>query len=119
MALKHFVPCSYFTLISIEKISKSIETDFSSDGKLTIGVNDEKGHLNGSLELGTRKIHCIITKVPPLGTLDEKASLEMWTSKTYLMLSVSYETTHRSILFPKIYNFSVIFINCNEVVRMS
>lgn len=81
LASKYFtyIVVRYFTLISIEKISKSIETDFSSDGKLTIGVNDEKGHLNGSLELGIRKIHFIITKVPPLGTLDEKADSEMWT----------------------------------------
>ncbi|GAB2219286.1 hypothetical protein Droror1_Dr00006921 [Drosera rotundifolia] len=81
LASKYFtyIDVCYFTLISIEKISKSIETDFSSDGKLTIGVNDEKGHLNRSLELGIRKIHFIITKVPPLGTLDEKADLEMWT----------------------------------------
>ncbi|GAB2291653.1 hypothetical protein Dimus_025909 [Dionaea muscipula] len=88
-----YVDVRYFTLISIEKTAKTLENNFSSDDKSSIGVDDGKCHSRGSLELAIRKMHFIIMKVPPLDTVDEKDDLEMWTGTGFLSKEVGNEDT--------------------------
>ncbi|GAB4853012.1 hypothetical protein Ancab_017201 [Ancistrocladus abbreviatus] len=86
LASKYFkyIDVRYFTFISIEKITKTLGTNNSSGDKSIEVDNDDKSHSRESTELSTRKIHFILSQIPPLVTLGEKAEFELWSGPEFL-----------------------------------
>ncbi|KAF5443703.1 hypothetical protein F2P56_036238 [Juglans regia] len=70
-----YIDVRYFTYISLEKISRTLESKEISD------VNEDsidESHSRSSMEVFLQNIHYIISRVPHMEGLDEKSDYEMW-----------------------------------------
>uniref|UniRef100_A0A803LGS8 CCAAT-binding factor domain-containing protein n=1 Tax=Chenopodium quinoa TaxID=63459 RepID=A0A803LGS8_CHEQI len=76
LASKYFkyVDVRYFTYITVEKLCKTLESNSSSGGKAGIKDKDDS---KASLECSIKKIHFILSHIPPLGNVDESNAIEM------------------------------------------
>ncbi|XP_021853878.1 protein NUCLEOLAR COMPLEX ASSOCIATED 4 [Spinacia oleracea] len=72
-----YIDVRYFTFITVEKLCKSLESDNSSGDNVVIKGGDDS---KASLECSIKKIHFILSNIPPLGNVDEKAAIEMWSA---------------------------------------
>ncbi|XP_021753241.1 nucleolar complex protein 4 homolog B-like isoform X2 [Chenopodium quinoa] len=82
LASKYFkyVDVRYFTFITVEKLCKTLESNNSSGDKAGIKDKDDS---KASLECSIKKIHFILSHIPPLGNVAENDAIEMW-SKGFL-----------------------------------
>ncbi|XWS68352.1 hypothetical protein CRYUN_Cryun04dG0082700 [Craigia yunnanensis] len=80
LASKYFkyIDIGYFTFISMEKLAKTLDVKDIPDDK-TVGGDGESGSQSReSMELSIRKIHYIISHIPPLEGIDGNFEYEMW-----------------------------------------
>lgn len=73
-----YIDVRYFTYISLEKITKTLEAKDISDNRTASADEDSKSHSKASIELSIHKIHHILAHIPPLEVLEEKSDYEMW-----------------------------------------
>ncbi|MBA0727431.1 hypothetical protein Golax_000419 [Gossypium laxum] len=80
LALKYFkyIDVRYFTFISLEKLSKALDTKDTAGDETAGGDGDSGSQSRESMELSIRKIHYIISHIPPLEGNDGKSEYEMW-----------------------------------------
>ncbi|KAA3452195.1 nucleolar complex protein 4-like protein [Gossypium australe] len=80
LALKYFkyIDVRYFTFISLEKFAQALDTKDTTDDKTAGGDGDSGSQSRESMELSIRKIHYIISHIPPLEGNDGKSEYEMW-----------------------------------------
>ncbi|XP_077219879.1 CCAAT-binding factor isoform X2 [Tasmannia lanceolata] len=73
-----YIDIRYFTYVCLEKFSRSLETeDITENGDAS--YQDDGDHISGSsVEVAIRKIHDILSRVPPLEGQDAKSDNEMW-----------------------------------------
>ncbi|KAF8020707.1 hypothetical protein BT93_G1210 [Corymbia citriodora subsp. variegata] len=67
----------YFTYITLEKLSRNLETKDMRDDR-SFADGEDGMDLKGSIRHSISVIHYIISHVPPLNSLDEKSDCEMW-----------------------------------------
>ncbi|KMT01562.1 hypothetical protein BVRB_9g215620 [Beta vulgaris subsp. vulgaris] len=72
-----YIDVRYFTFITVEKLCKTLESNNSSGDKSVIEEGDDS---KASLECSIRKIHFILSRIPPLGNVDKDAAIEMWSA---------------------------------------
>ncbi|KAK8656485.1 hypothetical protein V6N13_098434 [Hibiscus sabdariffa] len=87
-----YIDVRYFTLISMEKLAKTLDTTdipgtfsqsiFQND-KTVGGDGESGGRSRESIELSIHKIHYIISHVPPLEGNDGKSEYEMWSGSGF------------------------------------
>ncbi|KAL2928392.1 Nucleolar complex protein 4-like protein B [Bienertia sinuspersici] len=70
-----YIDVRYFTFIAVEKLCKTLESNNNSGDEVVIKEGDDS---KASLECSIKKIHFILSHIPPLGNLDENAAIEMW-----------------------------------------
>ncbi|KAL2927841.1 Nucleolar complex protein 4-like protein B [Bienertia sinuspersici] len=70
-----YIDVRYFTFIAVEKLCKTLESNNNSGDEVVIEEGDDS---KASLECSIKKIHFILSHIPPLGNLDENAAIEMW-----------------------------------------
>ncbi|XP_012464900.1 protein NUCLEOLAR COMPLEX ASSOCIATED 4 [Gossypium raimondii] len=80
LALKYFkyIDVRYFTFISLEKLSKALDTKDTAGDETAGGDGDSRSQSRESMELSICKIHYIISHIPPLEGNDGKSEYEMW-----------------------------------------
>ncbi|KAL5789034.1 hypothetical protein ACOSP7_005983 [Xanthoceras sorbifolium] len=103
LASKYFkyIDVRYFTYISLEKLSTTLEAkDVSGDKTISANGNDESNP-RASIELCIHKIHQIISNIPSQEGNNEKPEHEMWSgsgfsSKDGSELSKAQDKKHKS-----------------------
>ncbi|KAE8698519.1 Nucleolar complex protein 4, putative isoform 2 [Hibiscus syriacus] len=85
LASKYFkyIDVRYFTFISMEKLSKTLDTTDVPDDKTVGGDGDSGSQSRESIELSIHKIHYIISHIPPLEGNDGKSEYEMWSGSGF------------------------------------
>ncbi|TYI45837.1 hypothetical protein E1A91_D13G066100v1 [Gossypium mustelinum] len=80
LALKYFkyIDVRYFTFISLEKLSKALDTKDTAGDETAGGDGDSRSQSRESMELSICKMHYIISHIPPLEGNDGKSEYEMW-----------------------------------------
>ncbi|PSS08232.1 Nucleolar complex protein [Actinidia chinensis var. chinensis] len=79
LASKYFkyIDIRYFTYIAVEKLARTLEAKDISDNKI-VSSDGDTSHSRPSVELSIRKIYYILSHIPSLENMDEKADYEMW-----------------------------------------
>ncbi|KAF8020835.1 hypothetical protein BT93_G1304 [Corymbia citriodora subsp. variegata] len=72
-----YIDICYFTYITLEKLSRNLETKDMRDDRSFADGKDGMD-LKASIRHSINVIHYIISHVPPLNSLDEKSDCEMW-----------------------------------------
>lgn len=72
-----YVDVRYFTFITVEKLCKTLESDNNSGDKVVIKVGVDS---KASLECCIKKIHFILSHIPPLSNVDDNATIEIWSA---------------------------------------
>ncbi|XP_057500711.1 protein NUCLEOLAR COMPLEX ASSOCIATED 4-like isoform X1 [Actinidia eriantha] len=77
LAAKYFkyIDVRYFTYIAVDKLARTLDPKNISDNKIVSGDNS---HSRTSVELSIHKIYYILSHIPSLESMDEKADYEMW-----------------------------------------
>ncbi|KAA8546183.1 hypothetical protein F0562_020923 [Nyssa sinensis] len=73
-----YIDVRYFTYITLEKLARTLETKDISDNRIASEDGNNEGHSRASIELSNHKIFHILSNIPPLEGLNEKADYEMW-----------------------------------------
>ncbi|KAI6677475.1 hypothetical protein NL676_038271 [Syzygium grande] len=72
-----YIDIRYFTYITLEKLSRNLETKDMRDDR-SFADGEDGRDLKASIERSIGTIHYIISHVPSLNNLDEKSDCEMW-----------------------------------------
>ncbi|KAG5526914.1 hypothetical protein RHGRI_032986 [Rhododendron griersonianum] len=80
LASKYFkyIDIRYFTYITVEKLTRMLEAKDTSDNNIVSADGGNRSHSRTSVELTTYRMHYILSHIPSLEGMDEKADYEMW-----------------------------------------
>ncbi|XP_065866887.1 protein NUCLEOLAR COMPLEX ASSOCIATED 4 isoform X2 [Euphorbia lathyris] len=82
LASKYFkyIDIRYFTYTSLERLAKTLEERENPDGDTRSADGDDESHSRASMDLSIRKIHYIISHVPPLEEPKDNSESELWSA---------------------------------------
>ncbi|KAH7836089.1 hypothetical protein Vadar_032605 [Vaccinium darrowii] len=80
LASKYFkyIDVRYFTYITVEKLIRMLEAKDISDNKIVRADGGNGSHSRTSVELATHRMYYILSHIPSLEGMGEKADYEMW-----------------------------------------
>ncbi|KAF7126695.1 hypothetical protein RHSIM_Rhsim11G0198100 [Rhododendron simsii] len=80
LASKYFkyIDIRYFTYITVEKLTRMLEAKDTSGNNIVSVDGGNRSHSRTSVELTTYRMYYILSHIPSLEGMDEKADYEMW-----------------------------------------
>ncbi|XP_057959633.1 protein NUCLEOLAR COMPLEX ASSOCIATED 4 isoform X2 [Malania oleifera] len=78
-----FLDVRYFTYISLEKLSRTLETKDISEKRIMSLDGDGESQSKESMELSIQKLHYILLHIPPLEASDDHSCHEMWSGSGF------------------------------------
>ncbi|KAI8533278.1 hypothetical protein RHMOL_Rhmol11G0285300 [Rhododendron molle] len=80
LASKYFkyIDIRYFTYITVEKLTRMLEAKDTSDNNIVSADGGNRSHSRTSVELTIYRMYYILSHIPSLEGMDEKADYEMW-----------------------------------------
>jgi len=80
LASKYFnyIDVRYFTYITVEKLIRMLESKDISDNKIVRADGGNGSHSRTSVDLATHRMYYILSHIPSLEGMGEKADYEMW-----------------------------------------